>query len=233
MTASAVTPAAADAAVASPNRGRLADAAGGLLSLIVVLRRSQNLDSFADLRKTVERLFGEFRSKARDAGCVQGDIDDASYALAGTIDELLLTAKWRGRDDWQANQLARTYCNNEFVGIGFYDKLASVRRGVPPRPEVLEVFYYCLVGGFLGQLVENPKELADLVDTLAKEIAPPVKALAPNAYPQGEGGLAPMKRFPWPAVIISIVCVPVIVWLVALNLLAGSANHILKVMAGK
>ena len=231
MTASAVSPAAATAV--STNKGRLADAAGGLLSLIVVLRRSQNLDTFADLRRTVERMFGEFRSKARDAGCVQGDIDDASYALAGTIDELLLTARWRGRDDWQANQLARTYCNNEFVGIGFYDKLASVRRGVPPRPEVLEVFYYCLVGGFLGQMVETPRELSDLVDTLAKEIAPPVKALAPNAYPQGDAGLKPMRRFPWPAVIISLLCIPLIFWLVALNLLAGSANHILSVMSGK
>lgn len=232
MTASATSPA-AGAAVAGANRGRLADAAGQLLSLIVVLRRSQNLDSFQDLRRTVEKLFGEFRSRARDAGCAPGDIDDASYALAGTIDELLLNARWRGRDDWQANQLARTYCNNEFVGIGFYDKLAGVRRGVPARPEVLEVFYYCLVGGFQGQLVENARELADLVDALAKEIAPPVKALAPNAYPQGEAGISPMRRFPWPAVIISIVCIPLLFWLVALNLLAGSARNILGVMAGK
>ena len=120
----------------------------------------------------------------------------------------------------------------QVAGLG-EDKLAGVRRGVPPRPEVLEVFYYCLVGGFQGQLVENARELADLVDALAKEIAPPVKALAPNAYPQGDAGVSPMRRFPWPAVIISIVCIPLLFWLVALNLLAGSARNILGVMAGK
>lgn len=213
-------------------RGRLADAAGSILSLIVVLRRSQNLDAFGELRRTVEKMFTEFRSRARDVGCSPGDIDDACYALAGTIDELLLTARWRGRDDWQANQLARTYCNNEFVGIGFYDKLAQIRRGTPPRPDVLEVFYYCIVSGFLGKMVEDPKGLADLVDELSKEIAPPVKALAPNAYPQSEGRLAPMRGFPLWAIIVTAVCIPLIFWLVALNMLDGSANRILAVLSG-
>ncbi|MEZ4652677.1 MAG: type IVB secretion system protein IcmH/DotU [Candidatus Eisenbacteria bacterium] len=159
--------------------GKLAAAAGPMLSMIFVLRKSRDLDRHPDLHGKVVQAFEDFRRHARDGGVPAGDLDDASYALAATLDETMLLANWAGRDQWQADSMARRYCNNEFVGLGFYDKLAQVRRSVPARAETLEIFYYCLVAGFQGKLVESPKELADLTDQLARELASADSTVSP------------------------------------------------------
>lgn len=214
-------------------RGRLADAAGALLSLVVVLRETSGLDALSDVRGSVEKLFGEFRSRARDRGAVAADIEDASYALAATIDETLLNANWEGRAGWQTAALAKTYCNDEFVGLGFFDKLAQVRRSGGDRRDVIEVFYYCLACGFQGKYVEEPARIADLLDELSKEISTPVKGLSPRGYPEREGGrLEPIRTFPWPTVVALSIAVPVIVWGICSILLDRHAEKVVRALTG-
>lgn len=217
----------------APVRPRLADAAGGLLSLIVLLRRTPDLDGLRDLRMTVERLIAEFRGRARDQGAPQADVDDATYALAATIDELLLNARWNGRDIWERDSLARTWCNDEFVGLGFYDKLTQIRRGGSARPEVVEVFYYCLLAGFQGKLVEEPGQLKALVEELSRDLAAPVKQLSPRGQMPAEGAaVGALKRFPWPAVVITAVFLPLLVLLLAYGMLDRHRDSILRALAG-
>jgi type VI secretion system protein ImpK len=209
--------------------GKLASAAGPILSMIFVLRKSRDLDRHPDLHGKVVQAFEDFRRQARDAGVAPGDLEDASYALAATLDETMLLANWSGRDHWQADSMARRYCNNEFVGLGFYDKLAQVRRGVPPRHEVMEIFYYCLVAGFQGKLVEAPKELTDLIDQLSRELSAAPATVSPNAY-QKPGRLEPLKRFPWLAVVLSCVALPFFVWLLTWSLLDRRAERIVEAL---
>ena len=209
--------------------GKLAAAAGPMLSMIFVLRKSRDLDRHPDLHGKVVQAFEDFRRQARDAGVPPGDLDDASYALAATLDETMLLASWAGRDQWQADSMARRYCNNEFVGLGFYDKLAQVRRSVPARSETLEIFYYCLVAGFQGKLVESPKELADLIDQLARELSSPDGTVSPNAY-QKVGRLEPLRRFPWLAVVITCMALPFFVWLFTWSLLDRRAERIVEAL---
>ncbi len=213
-------------------RGQLADAAGPLLSLIIVLKRTYSLDSLTDLRNKVEKMILEFRSRLRDLGTPPQDTDDATYAIAATFDETLLNAQWAGRDDWERNALARTYCNDEFVGLGFFDKLTQLRRSSSPRRDVIEVFYYCLVSGFQGKLVETPGQLADLVDEISKEIAAPEKAVSVNAIPEGAGRLEPLRTFPWPIIAVVGIFVPLLVWLVAWNVVDRHAENIRRAFAG-
>ena len=174
----------------------------------------------------------EFRSRARDEGVPLGEIDDATYAIAATFDETLLNASWAGRNDWEKNALARTYCNDEFVGLGFYDKLAQLRRSSQPPRDVIEIFYYCLVAGFQGKLVENPRQLADLVDELSKEIGTANRALSPSGNPEKGGRLDPLKRFPWPIVLITGIFLPLLFWLVAWNVIDRHADNIRRAFAG-
>ncbi|MCA9727093.1 MAG: type IVB secretion system protein IcmH/DotU [Candidatus Eisenbacteria bacterium] len=209
--------------------GKLAAAAGPMLSMIFVLRKSRDLDRHPDLHGKVVQAFEDFRRHARDGGVPAGDLDDASYALAATLDETMLLANWAGRDQWQADSMARRYCNNEFVGLGFYDKLAQVRRSVPARAETLEIFYYCLVAGFQGKLVESPKELADLTDQLARELASADSTVSPTAY-QKVGRLEPLRRFPWLAVVVTCVALPFFVWFLTWSLLDRRAAHIVDTL---
>jgi type VI secretion system protein ImpK len=221
-----------DARKAVTRSGKLTDAAGPLLSLIIVLRRTTNLDDLKDLRGTVDRMILEFRSRTRDEAVSAVDIDDATYAIAATFDETLLNARWNGRDAWEKNALARTYCNDEFVGLGFFDKLAQLRRSSNPPRDVIEIFYYCLVAGFQGKLVENPRQLADLVDELSKEIGTSNKVLAPNGAPEKAGGLEPMRRFPWILVALTAIFLPLLFWLVAWNVIDRHADNIRRAFAG-
>ena len=226
-------PMTASATADSRTRGRLTRCAGSLLALLIVLRRSHDLDSFSDLRLTVDREFHGFRSQARDEGAPAADVDDASYALAAAFDEALLSASWQGRGAWQADSLARRFCNDEFVGDGFYDKLAAVRRATPPRTEVVEIFYYCLVAGFQGRLVESPREREGLVEELSREVGSAKVVLAPHGVPEPEGGkLQPIRRFPWPVVVLASVFIPVVVWLLAWDSLDRHAERIQRTLGG-
>ncbi|MFC1573523.1 type IVB secretion system protein IcmH/DotU [Candidatus Eisenbacteria bacterium] len=214
-------------------QGRLTRSAGSLLSLLIILRRSRDLDSFSDLKRTIERLFHDFRSQARDEGVSAEQIEDASYALAASFDEALLSASWEGKEAWQKDNLAKVYCNDEFVGDGFYDKLAEVRRSIEPKREVVEIFYYCLISGFQGRLIESPQKRDDLIDDLSHDIGTKVKVLSPKGLPEPEGGrLQPIRRFPWPLVALVCILVPLLVWLVSWEILDRHAETIVRTLGG-
>lgn len=213
--------------------GRLTRCAGSLLSLLIVLRRSKDLDSFSDLRPTIDRVFSDFRNLARDEKVSGEEIDDASYALAAAFDEALLSASWDGKEAWHKDSLAKKYCHDEFVGDGFYDKLAEVRRASPPKREASEVFYYCLVAGFHGRLIDSPQKRDDLISELAQEIGTPVKVLAPAGLPElGGGKLHPIRRFPWPTVALFCILIPFLVWLVSWHALDKYARTIVNALGG-
>ncbi len=212
---------------------RLADAAGSLLSLILLLRRSNDPDQFKELRLTVERLIGDFRTRSRDQGATVTDVDDATYALAATIDEILLNARWTGRDAWERDTLARTWCQDEFVGIGFFDKLNQIRRSGTARPEALEVFYYCLIAGFQGKMVEEPAQLHKLVEDLAPELSAPIKVLSPEGQlVESDGAVNRLRSFPWPAVVITAIFLPLLVTLLAYGVIDRNRDSILNALAG-
>jgi type VI secretion system protein ImpK len=218
---------------ARQTQGRLTRCAGSLLSLLIVLRRSRDLDGFVDLRQTVDRLFREFANQARDEGATTEEIAAASYALAASFDEILLSASWNGRDGWQRDNLARQYCNDEFVGDGFFDKLAEIRHAAPPRREVLEIFYYCLISGFQGRMVESPQQRQSLIEELSREIGTPAQTLAPSGLPVPEGGkLQPIRRFPWPMVVLASVFIPILIWLLSWEALDRHADKIVQALGG-
>jgi len=214
------TPAAAGAG------GSVATAAGPLLCLIFALRRMR-LDSAPELAPKVRRQVEDFVEAARRQGVLPADIDDAVYALAAAIDETMLTAEWSGRDAWERESLARRYCNNEFVGDGFFDKLAQIRHGSARRKDVLQVYYYCLAAGFRGRLIEEPAKLSQLMEELSRDLAPADVALAPHGLPQG-GRFEPIQRFPWIAVAATCIVIPLFFWALFSFLLDGKADEIVR-----
>ena len=84
-------------------QGRLTRCAGSLLSLLIVLRKSRDLDSIIDLRLSVGRLFQDFRGLARDEEIPQEEIDDApdeGSDRASSQPPSLCLAAPRGRSRW-------------------------------------------------------------------------------------------------------------------------------------
>jgi type VI secretion system protein ImpK len=212
---------------------RVASLAGPLFSLMIVLRRTPNLDALVGLRETVVRLFEDFRGRSQAEGIAHDDVDDATYALAAALDEALLSVSWSGRDAWQRDSLAKRYCNNEFVGMGFYDKLAQARHATPVRTGVVEVFYYCLVAGFRGKFAESPQELERLRDELSKEIGTTGSTLVPpTTAGKAEVFLKPIRSFPMMWIITVALSLVFIFWLVMSLILDGRADGVVEGLKG-
>jgi type VI protein secretion system component VasF len=97
------------------------------------------------------------------------------------------------------------------------------------RQQVVEVFYYSLVSGFQGKLVDEPARIGDLLDELSKEISSGDKTLSPRGIPSAEGGaLEPIRSFPWPVIVVTFALLPLLVWLVAWHALNSQAGRIVQ-----
>jgi type VI secretion system protein ImpK len=217
--------------IQTPKVERIASLAGPLFSLMIVLRRARDLDTIPDLQVTVVRLIEEFRHRATDCGIPSQTIQDATYAQAATFDEFVLSQEWSGRDGWMENSLAKRYCNNEFVGIGFYEKLAQLRNATPPRKDVVEVFYYCLLAGFAGQYLEKPDEREKLRLELAAELSSFGDA---RLVPDESGGrtevVNAISSFPMLWVVSVAVAVVILFWVVTSFILDGRADSVVQIL---
>jgi type VI secretion system protein ImpK len=79
----------------------------------------------------------------------------AKYALVARIDEVLIEAKWDGRNWWNENALEQELFSGRRAYHHFYLQ-AKEASGLPKR-DALEVFYVCVVLGFRG-LYRDPVE---------------------------------------------------------------------------
>lgn len=210
------------------SRGRLVAAAGELLSLVYVIRQSENVDDFRDLEESVNRLFQGFRTSAADLGISDRDVDDATHALAAAIDEALLTSEWSKKSEFLENTLARRYCKNRFLGEYFFTLLTQLRQETTPRAEVLEVFYYCLASGFKGKYSNSPGELEEIMTRLARELGSEqakTPQFAPNAYVQGRAERT--SGLPWIPILIVSLALPFFLWLLFWNVLDNLVERVL------
>lgn len=95
-------------------------------------------------RQSLETAIREAEAQATDAN----SWNLAKYALASWIDDLLITAPWRGRDWWESNSLEFALFKSRDRATKFYVKAKEAAD--LPRRDALEVFYLCVVLGFRG-----------------------------------------------------------------------------------
>ena len=77
-------------------------------------------------------------------------------------------------------------------------------------------------------------KLVRMVRKLAREVGTSLKVLSPSGLPSGEGGrLQPMRQFPWWAVAVVAVCLPLLVWLLSWSALDHRADAIVRALGGK
>jgi len=201
----------------------LVGAAVPVFSLMAVITRSPSLDSLRDLRGTAVRLLEQFRMKAAQEGAGPDEIDAAVYALAATLDELSLTRDWNGRLEWQESPLAKTYCRDDFVGVGFYEELDKIRRTPGDRTQLLEIYSYCLAAGFRGQYADQPSEYEDLVRKLAEETNRPGEVV-PTASLERRSVSDQIREFPYGLVLLTCFTVA-FVWYVVASLMVNGATN--------
>jgi type VI secretion system protein ImpK len=173
----------------TPVATSLPDLCGDLLAFAMQLRRAADPGDAEALRQRIDEQFRALESNARQSDVPQEDVQQAKYAIAAFIDEMILTSNWALKDSWADRPLQLSYFNDFSAGEEFYNKVEALRTA--KKNSVLEVYYLCLALGFRGKYVDlqGMEKKKVLIDTLLREI----RGGAPAA---GAGGLSPSWQPP-------------------------------------
>src|SRR6185436_5696870 len=123
----------------------LPDLCGELLAFAMSLRRAADPGDAEALRQRIDEQFRALESKARQSDVPQEDVQQAKYAIAAFIDEMILTSNWALKDSWADRPLQLTYFNDFSAGEEFYNKIDTLRAA--KKNSVIEVYYLCLALG--------------------------------------------------------------------------------------
>src|SRR6516162_2367769 len=210
----------------------LADLCGDLLAFALQLKRSKDPGDAELLRQKIDEQFRALETRARQSDVPQEDVQQAKYAIAAFIDEMILTSSWPLKESWADKPLQLAYFNDFAAGEEFYNKIDTPRGA--KRNSVLEVYYLCLTLGFRGKYVDlqGMEKKKVLMDTMLREM----RGAAPAA--PGTGGLSPSWQPPdalpgivknFPAWFVAAACALFIILLfVLLSTLLGSSAENLK-----
>ena len=138
---------------------------------VLRLRSSSSVGDFEAFHAGIQRLFQSFEKQCREFGFEDEDTGVAKYALAAFVDEAVLNSSWSYRERWADNPLQLEYFGTYLAGEIFYDKLEDLRMRERPKPDLLEIYYLCLLLGFKGKYgIGGQERLRSLIANLAQEL---------------------------------------------------------------
>lgn len=140
--------------------------------MIFLLRNGQAPTEAAAFRERVRQFLVGFERGAQRLGAPAEDAYLSKFAFCALVDEVVLNADFRIRDDWERRPLQLEFFGEQLAGERFFEYLERLRQAGAPRVQVLEVYHLCLLLGFQGRyLLEGPEKLAYMTARLGEEIA--------------------------------------------------------------
>ena len=153
---------------ADPYSQRLYDLCGDFFALgLQVGTGHYELPSCEALMRRVLTMFEGLRQRANQEGVVSSDVDDAQYALAAYIDEVVQYSSWPGRTEWSARPLQAVLFNETRAGVHFFTRLEGIRRR---SGEAARIYYACLALGFNGEYRMSGGDIDQLTEDLRREL---------------------------------------------------------------
>ena len=137
-------------------------AAAPLLQLLGRLRTTFSTPNVDDLWERTQRQVRQFETTAREAGVPDEQLRPAHYALCASIDDVVLNTPWGSTGGWAARSLVATFHRGVVAGEGFFQLLDKLKAVPGTYLPVLELMYYCLSLGFMGQYRRPPHRPGDL-----------------------------------------------------------------------
>lgn len=150
------------AAERSGRLGPLVRAAAPLLALTARLRDTPQVLDIEGLRRRIEADLRDFEARALAEGATVELALPARYALAATIDDLVLATPWGAGSAW-AERGMMTIFFGEQPGAGrFFEVLAALVRAPAQPADLLALMYLCLALGMEGGYRAQPNGAAEL-----------------------------------------------------------------------
>ncbi len=168
-----------------------------------VVRTASDCGELKTFRERTLRLIREADQSAERAGVAKDDIAAARFAVAAYLDEMVLSSKWPAGEDWPSQPLQYELFGTHEAGVEFFRRLETIRKGGgSSNPDLLELYYHCLVLGFEGQYTLAGREKRQsLIRDIARELGN-IRGGMPELSPHGRRPdelihVVKPNRLPW------------------------------------
>jgi len=140
--------------------------AGPIFDLILRLKAGIVAPS-NELRPKIAGLIDEFEKRAERYKFNHKIVQVSKFALAAFFDEMILTADFPLKIEWEKNPLQLELFGEQLAGNKFFEKLESMLKQIEVTQDAVEVYYYCMLLGFKGRyaIYEHEKLLATMQET--------------------------------------------------------------------
>lgn len=159
----------------SPAHDNLALLYQGLLTNIVRVRSgSHPISNCEEFQKRIRDVLSGVVREAVRVGYPEKEVLDTKYAIVAFLDEAVLDSNDPSRHSW-TSLLEKEY-GQAVAGERFFDQIEDLRRkrDSPQLADILEVYYLCLLLGYLGRYGgyarERLGELRQMMDDLRARI---------------------------------------------------------------
>lgn len=179
-------------------------------------------------RRRVLLLFESLNARAPELAVAVQDLEDARFAMAAFLDEMIQYSNWPGKLVWGQNPLQAQLFGETRAGVRFFSRLTELRRRGSPA---LQLYYLCLALGYRGEYhMGSPAEHERFIEDLAREVVRGnVKRLSPHGEPATREGMGDRQRLLLPLA-LGGVGVAVLVGLVLFAILSWSASDAVELL---
>jgi type VI secretion system protein ImpK len=124
-----------------------------------------------ELRPSIKRLLDDFEQRGTTLRYGQNQIQSAKFALAAFADEIMLSAAFPLREEWEKFPLQLEYFREHLAGVKFFEKLDELLKNAEQEADVIEVYYVCMLLGLKGKYkIYMEDQLKGVMETTANEL---------------------------------------------------------------
>ena len=104
-----------------------------------------------DLRVRIDDLLKDLDRRGDQLGYKERQLQYVKFALAAFVDEMVLTARFPLREEWEKHPLQLEYFGEHLAGVTFFNKVDELLKNSAENADVIEVYYLCLLLGYKGK----------------------------------------------------------------------------------
>lgn len=124
-----------------------------------------------EIRPTIKRLLDELEQRGSSLRYPGNQINSAKFALAAFADEVVLTAAFPLKEEWEKFPLQLEFFGEHLAGVKFFERLEELSNNIEAEADVVEVYYVCMLLGFKGKYkVYAEDQLNGLMQSIADRL---------------------------------------------------------------
>jgi len=144
--------------------------ASPVLEIIMQVKANRVVPS-SDLRRQIDGLLKQLETRGEQAGYKERQIQAAKFSLAAFVDEMVLTAQFPLREQWEKHPLQLEYFGEHLAGVTFFNRLDDLMKDCANDGDVVELFYLCLLLGYKGKYkIYYEQELKTVIEGVADHL---------------------------------------------------------------